>query len=132
MKYLTLLFVAALAVACNSNHIAEETINADAERLAKLQCEAKKLQEERFQLATDIRMLEDSIMNGTDTILKASQQAKLDELNGEKEDMWLRTKAMAESISQLLEAYHQTTYIDTADRKLLDAALLAKFDEVCK
>lgn len=133
MKLLNgLLALVLLLSACGAPKLSEETLQADAAMLANLQCEAKKLQDERFQLATDIRMLEDSILNATDSTLIPAYQAKLDALTGTKEDMALRTKTMADSITHVLEQLHQGTYKDTADRKLLDVALSGQYEQLCK
>lgn len=132
MKVLSLAVVLALMVSCASNGINETTLQTDAELLAQLQCEAKKLQEERFQLATDIRLLEDSIRTGTNEALIQIQQIKLDALIAGKEDMWLRTKAMADSVTLTLNNLHQGAYKDTADRKLLDVAMMSQFERICK
>lgn len=129
--YLLLLLVALLA-ACNTHSINEETVKADGEYLAALQCEAKKLQEERFLLAQNIREWEDSVRYSQDSVAKMAHQATLDELNGKREDMHLRTKAMADSITHVLNAFYEGTYKDTADRKLLDAALTKAFETQCE
>ncbi len=131
------LYYAAIALglffaSCAGNKLSEETLKADAQHLATLQCEAKKLQEERFQLANDIRMLEDSIMIAPDSISKQGYIEKLAVLTPNKEDVGLRTKTMADSISRTITALQEGTYKDTADRKLLDAALLSEFERLCK
>lgn len=132
MKLLNgLLALVLLLSACGAPKLSEETLQADAAMLANLQCEAKKLQDERFKLATDIRMLEDSIMTAASSLIPA-YQAKLDALAGKKEDMALRTKTMADSITHVLEQLHQGTYKDTADRRLLDVALSGQYEQLCR
>jgi len=132
MKAFPLVVLVALLVASCASNGSESTLQTDAAHLAQLQCEAKKLQEERFQLATDIRLLEDSIRTGQDSLLIQAQQAKLDKLVAGKEDMWLRTKAMADSVTLTLSNFHEGTYKDTADRKLLDVAMMSEFERICK
>jgi hypothetical protein len=117
---------------CNSHKITDETLRADGAYLATLQCEAKKLQEERFKLAQDIRQLEDSVMYSLDSIAKPGFQAKLDQLVASKEDMHSRTKAMADSITYVLNGFYEGTYKDTADRRLLDVALTSAYENTCK
>ncbi len=130
---LTCLMVAvvALLTSCSSQSISEETLKADGERLAALQCEARKLQEERFLLAQNVRQWEDSVRFSQDSTTKTAHQQVLDELNGKREGMHLRTKTMADSITKVLDGFYEGTYKDTADRKLLDAALTAAFEANC-
>ncbi len=132
MKSIYLLMaLAAIMVSCNNHKISEETLKTDGAYLATLQCEAKKLQKERFQLAQDIRQLEDSVKYSTDSVALPSYKTKLDELVGSKEDMHLRTKTMADSITNVLNGFYEGTYKDTADRKLLDASLTAAYEANC-
>jgi hypothetical protein len=131
MKFIYLLVaMPALLVSCNSK-ISDETLKSDGTYLATLQCEAKKIQEERFQLAQDIRQLEDSVQYSTDSVALPGYKAKLDELVGSKDDMHLRTKTMADSITKVLNSFYEGTYKDTADRKLLDVALKTAFEVTC-
>lgn len=130
--YLLLALLLSLLVSCNNNEISEETLQADADMLANLQCDAKKLQEERFQLANNIRFLEDSVMATQDSMLLIGYKAKLADLAPQKESVLERTKIMADSISKTMMKLQQGTYKDTADRKLLDVALNKKFEQICK
>lgn len=132
MRFYLLLALVALLAACNSHSISEETLKADGEYLATLQCEAKKLQEERFLLAQNIREWEDSVRFSLDSTEKMAHQVVLDKLNGKREDMHQRTKAMADSITKVLKGFYEGTYKDTADRRLLDAALTTAFEANCK
>lgn len=133
MKFAYLLLATiALLSSCSNHKLTEETINADGVKLANLQCDAKKLQEERFKLAEDIRHIEDSVMYSADSINIPAYKAKLEKLIASKEDMHLRTKTMADSISNVLKGYYEGAYKDTADRRLLDVALTSAFESNCK
>ena len=127
-----LLALIGIISSCNGHKITDETLKADGAYLATLQCEAKKLQEERFKLAQDIRELEDSVMYSLDSLAKPGFQAKLDQLVASKEDMHMRTKAMADSITHVLNGFYKGTYKDTADSKLLDVALTSAYENTCK
>jgi hypothetical protein len=130
--FVLLLAFAGLLSSCNGHKITDETLKVDGTYLATLQCEAKKLQEERFKLAQDIRELEDSVMYSLDSLAKPSFQAKLDQLVASKEDMHSRTKAMADSITHVLNGFYEGTYKNTADRRLLDVALSAAYQSKCQ
>lgn len=130
--FVFLLAITGVLSSCNSHKITDETLKADGTYLATLQCEAKKLQEERFKLAQDIRELEDSVMYSLDSLAKPGFQAKLDQLVASKQDMHVRTKAMADSITHVLNGFYEGTYKDTADRRLLDVALTSAYENTCK
>jgi len=130
--FVFLLAVASALFSCNDHKIADETLKADGLYLANLQCEAKKLQEERFKLAQDIRELEDSVMYSPDSLAKPGYQAKLEQLVASKDDVHQRTKTMADSITHVLNGFYEGTYKDTANRRLLDVALAAAFESNCK
>lgn len=131
MKYALWAILACLVAACGQQ-VTNEQVLADAAMLANLQCEAKKLQDERFQLATDIRLLEDSLYMEPDTARAAIYRTKLDKLSSGKEDIALRTKLMADSITHVLDGLYKGIYKDTAGRRLLDVALTAQFEKTCQ
>lgn len=108
----------------------QEQVEADGRMLAELQCEARGLQRERFKLADDIRFLEDSLVqfpSPADTL----RRQRLDALKGRTEDMWLRTKRMAEIISDTLAHLHRTRYQQPEERQRLDEALQKAFAALC-
>ncbi len=130
--FVLLLAVTGMLSSCNGHKITDETLKVDGAYLAMLQCEAKKLQEERFKLAQDIRELEDSVMYSKDSLAKPTYQAKLAQLVSSKDDVHQRTKAMADSITHVLNTFYEGTYKDTADRRQLDVALSAAYQSNCK
>jgi hypothetical protein len=116
-------------LACGSG-ASQEQVEADGRMLAELQCEAQGIQHERFKLADDIRFLEDSLIHfpsPADTLRKQ----RLEALKGRTEDMWLRTKGMAEIISDTLAHLHRTRYQQPEERQRLDEALQKAFAQIC-
>lgn len=109
-----------------------ESLQKDAEFLANLQCQAKVLQKERFALAQEKIRLEDSLlMFQTDPEIYPILQTRLEQFEPRAEDVWRRTKKMADSIQSVMDGYWEGTYSDTADRRLLDTALMEAFQRTC-
>ncbi len=116
----------------NNTNSATKNLEADGKILAELQCQAKRLQNERYALADAIRFLEDSVkMSAHEPTHHAIYQSRLDSLNGTTDDMWRRTKAMADSITHTLERLHETAYHSKEDRKMLDEAMTTAFQQYC-
>lgn len=135
LKFLSLFLLAFLIFGCSEKKpgITEEQIQKDGRTLAELQCAAKKLKDERFKLADDIRFLEDSIqLVRKDRAKMARYRFRLDSLKNTTEDMWRRTKIMADSVNHTLERLHKETYLDLEIRKQLDAAQEKAFGEICR
>ena len=131
-KFLTLLLLVLFVFACGPD-FSEEQLQKDGMTLAELQCAAKKLKDERFKLADDIRFLQDSlIILKADTMRAAACRTRLDSLQGTTEEMWRRTKIMADSVNHTLERLQKETYHSKAARKQLDAAQEKAFGEICR
>lgn len=129
---LPVLLILLASQACNNPSGEIETLEEDAAYLANLQCQAKALQKERFALAQEKNTLEDSILRfQNDPNVYPGLQERLEQFEPRAEDMWQRTKKMADSIQSVMDGYWKGTYKDTADRRLLDAALMESFQEIC-
>jgi hypothetical protein len=122
-------------IACqpNATNTYKKNFEADGKMLAELQCQAKRLQDERFALANAIRFLEDSVaLSAANPGLRTAYQSRLDSLNGTTEDVWRRTKVMADSIMNTLQRLHGSAYQSKTDRKLLDEAMDAAYQAYCR
>ena len=130
--FIPVLFVLLVSQACNNPNGKIETLQEDAEFLANLQCQAKVLQKERFALAQKKIRLEDSLlMFQNDPQVYPGLQARLKQFEPQAEDVWRRTKKMADSIQSVMDGYWEGTYSDTADRRLLDTSLMEAFQMIC-
>lgn len=108
----------------------EDNLKQDGETLATLNCRAKKLQDERFKLADDIRFAEDSLLEGKgDTLLLKKRLAVL---NGQIEGLHQRTRIVADSFTLVMGQLHQARYKEPASRKALDTAIQNALSVLCK
>ncbi|MBN8681524.1 MAG: hypothetical protein J0L99_02685 [Chitinophagales bacterium] len=108
----------------------EDNLKQDGETLATLNCRAKKLQDERFKLADDIRFAEDSLLEGKgDTLLLKKRLAVL---NGQIEGLHQRTRIVADSFTLVMGQLHQARYKEPASRKALDTAVQNALSVLCK
>lgn len=108
----------------------EDNLKQDGEALASLNCRAKKLQDERFKLADDIRFAEDSLLEGKgDTLLLKKRLAVL---NGQIEGLHQRTRIVADSFTLVMGQLHQARYKAPASRKALDTAVQNALSVLCK
>lgn len=129
---LSVFFMLVASQACNNPEGEIETLQEDAALLANLQCQAKVLQQERFALAQEKIRLEDSLlMFQNDPQVYPALQERLVQFEPRAEDVWRRTKKMADSIQSVMDGYWESTYSDTADRRLLDTALMEAFQKTC-
>lgn len=124
------LFIILFSAGCSTS-LSDQQVEADARQLAQIYCQAQQLRTERFQLADDIRMLEDTLMMYPDAPESAARKKTLDNLQAGTTDMWQRTKSMADSINQLLETFYKGNYPEKEDRIRLDKALEKVMLEVC-
>lgn len=130
--YLSIFLILLVLQGCDNASGEIGSLQKDAEFLANLQCQAKVLQKERFALAQEKIRLEDSLlMFQNDSQVYPDLQARLEQFEPRAEDVWRRTKKMADSIQSVMDGYWEGTYSDTADRRLLDTALMEAFQMIC-
>lgn len=130
--YLSILLILSVLQGCDNASGEIGSLEQDAEFLANLQCQAKVLQKERFALAQEKIRLEDSLlMFQNDPQVYPGLQARLEQFEPRADDVWRRTKKMADSIQSVMDGYWEGTYSDTADRRLLDTALMEAFQMIC-
>ncbi len=102
------------------------------EHLADLQCQARALKRERIALADTIRFREDRLLSG-----QVSEDEKdfleqyMIEVEADKDDMYQRTKTMADSIKSLQMELWQTYFPDPDDRTILDSLIHHAFIRQC-
>lgn len=127
-----ILLILVATQACNNPSGEIKTLQEDAAYLANLQCQAKVLQKERFALAQEKIRLEDSLLKfRNDPQVYSGLQERLVQFEPRAEDVWRRTKKMADSIQSVMDGYWEGTYSDTADRRMLDTALMEAFQMTC-
>jgi cell division protein FtsB len=124
------LFIILFSAGCTTT-LSDQQVEADARQLAQIYCQAQELRTERFKLADDIRMLEDTLMMYPDAPESAARKIALENLQAGTTDMWRRTKTMADSINHLLETFYKGSYPEKADRNRLDQALEKVMHEIC-
>lgn len=123
-------FILLVLTSCQSVPSSQD-VEKDAQALAALYCRAQDLREERFKLADDIRFLEDSIATFPDAPETTTRKQTLIDLQGTTDDMWLRTKKLADSIDNLLSDFYKEKYPEKEDRSRLDEALMQVINSEC-
>lgn len=118
-------FVATIAItSCTEQGVQEE----DIALMAQLECQARQLKEERFQVANMLRLRADSLMNAN-SVLTARQKAEEDSL---KETLTVRTGELATRLTYVMDSLFDVRYKTVAQREVFDEALARKVEEVCK
>jgi hypothetical protein len=121
-----------MLTACGKTSPDHTLLLRDAHLLATLQCEARALLETRISLANDIRFAEDSLLRTpADAAEKDRLKARLDTLRASIPDVSVRTRILADSISQTLARLHEARYPTAADRLRLDSTQLMLYQSVC-
>lgn len=100
----------------------------DAQLMAKLECEARQLKEERFKVANDIRFMEDSLAKNK---IGLSLQ-KAAEIDSVKEYYTLRTGELADKITKTMDSLFSTTYHSPEERQQLDEATEKVLQKICQ
>ncbi len=124
------LFLILLLAGCGPAR-SDSQVEEDARALAEIYCKAQMLRAERFQLADEIRFLEDSIMMFPDAPETKNRELALQELQATTTSMWQRTKSVADSINRLLDSFYKGNYPEKADRSRLDKELEKVMRDVC-
>ncbi|MDX2000866.1 MAG: hypothetical protein SFW35_00410 [Chitinophagales bacterium] len=130
MNKVILVLVATLLIcSCQKK---QHNMQGDAEYLAKLQCSAKAIQNERFQLADDIRFAEDSsIMFRNDSVKAAYYIAKRDSFSAQLPILLNRTKALADTVEMVVDSFYNHLYTDSLQKRQLDSLLKAAYEKDC-
>jgi hypothetical protein len=111
---------------CGKN--TDEQLQKDAALMASLECEARHLKDERFKVANDIRLMEDSLAKQK-IALTALQSREIDSVTNV---YTLRTGALADKITKTMDSLFAASYQTAPQRQALDEATEKKLQEVCK
>ena len=99
---------------CSVGH--QSTLAIDAQLLAKLECEARHLKDERFTVANTIRLMEDSLARHRLPL----SAAKSTEIDSVKASYTLRTGQLADKITKTMDSLFATNYHSSQERQQLD------------
>lgn len=122
-QWLVVFLVAIAFTSCTEQGVQEE----DIELMAQLECQARQLKEERFQVANLLRLRADSLMKAN-SVLTARQKAEDDSL---KETLTVRTGELATRLTYVMDSLFDARYKTVAQREVFDEALARKVEEVC-
>ncbi len=111
------------STSCTERGVLEE----DIKLMAQLECQARQLKEERFQVANLLRLRADSLMKAN-SVLTAKQKAEEDSL---KETLTVRTGELATRLTYVMDSLFEARYQTVAQREAFDEALARKVEEVC-
>lgn len=115
-----------LVLGCKKDNQAQ--LENDAQLMAKLECQARQLKEERFKVANDIRFMEDSL---TKNKLRLSPK-KIAEIDSVKESYTIRTGELADKITKTMDSLFSTTYHTPEERQQLDEATEKVLQKICQ
>lgn len=115
-----------LVLGCKKDNQAQ--LENDAQLMAKLECQARQLKEERFKVANDIRFMEDSL---TKNKLRLSPK-KIAEIDSVKESYTIRTGELADKITKTMDSLFSTTYHSPEERQQLDEATEKVLQKICQ
>ena len=100
----------------------------DAQLMAKLECEARQLKEERFKAANDIRLMEDSLAKNK----LPRSAAKSAEIDSVKESYTLRTGVLADKITKTMDSLFANSYHTPEERQQFDEATEKVLLKICQ
>jgi hypothetical protein len=109
---------------CQEKSIHEE----DVELMARLQCEARQLKEERFRIANDLRFRGDSLMKLNISLTETQKQQE----DSIKQALTLRTGEVAVRLMRTMDSLFEAHYQSVELRQQFDAAVEKKLGEMCE
>lgn len=134
MRYtpiLLFLFITSL-LGCSDLLHPDPEISKDIDHIADLQCQARALKQERIALADTMRYREEGLISEeTSVSTKDSLRQLLDNMTEEKEDIYQRTKTMADSIQALQRHLWKHHFPEPKDRFVLDSLIHTSFIKNC-
>ncbi len=109
---------------CNENSVRDE----DVALMADLECQARQLKEQRFQVANELRLRGDSLMKAN-VALTEVQKAEEDSL---KQILTVQTSELATRVTYVMDSLFDAHYKTIEQREAFDEAVAKKVEEVCK
>jgi hypothetical protein len=98
------------------------------ELMARLQCEARQLKEERFRIANDLRFRGDSLMKLNISLTETQKQQE----DSIKQALTLRTGEVAVRLMRTMDSLFEAHYQSVELRQQFDAAVEKKLGEMCE
>jgi hypothetical protein len=100
----------------------------DVQLMAELQCEARRLKEERFAMANRLRFRDDSLMK-YHISLTGQQRQEADSI---RTTLTVRTSEVAVRLTRTMDSLFDIHYQTVEQRQAFDAAIARKVDEWCR
>ncbi|GHB88065.1 hypothetical protein [Persicitalea jodogahamensis] len=123
-KTLLLIALTVSLVSCDENSVRDE----DIDLMAELECQARQLKEQRFQVANELRLRGDSLMKANIPLTEA-QKAEEDSL---KQTLTEQTGLLATRLTFVMDSLFDAHYKSIEQREAFDVAVAKKLDEICK
>ena len=95
-----------------------------AQSIADIECRAISIREKRFELANDIRFIQDTLLV-TKNIDSVRLKLKFAYLNNERETIISKSQLMADTIKNLIDSLSKNYLIDPASKKQFNDSLNA-------
>ena len=119
--------IALLVTSVLMNCIPDSVQDQDIELMARLECQARQLKEERFRVANELRLRGDSLMKAKST-LTDRQRVEEDSI---KESLTVQTGELAMRLTFVMDSLFEQRYKTVEQREVFDKALAKKVGEVC-
>lgn len=104
----------------------------DALHMAQLQCEAREIMQERFELARQKQVIEDELLTISQEDKRIYELDKsIREIMEKAQDLVNRSEILADSIKKIQYGHWQVNYNDLSDRQKLDSAIANAFKQIC-
>ena len=122
-KTFLLIFLTISLLGCANDTVRDE----DVALLAGLECRARQLKEQRFQVANELRLRGDSLMKANIPLTEA-QKAEEDSL---KQTLTVQTGELAARLTFVMDSLFEIHYETMEQREAFDKALAEKLEEIC-
>lgn len=122
-KKLLLVSLTVLFFGCANDVVRDE----DVALLANLECQARQLKEQRFQVANELRLRGDSLMKANIPLTEA-QRMEEDSL---KQTLTVQTGTLATRLTFVMDSLFEAHYQTIEQRESFDKALAKKVGEIC-
>jgi hypothetical protein len=126
IQLLVVVTLGALLTGCTSK-ADQEVYEQDVALMAEKQCAARRLKDERFKMANQLRLMEDSLMKNA-IPLSDAQRYKSDSI---KAALTLQTGRIASQVSSTMDSLFALHYTTIEQRQAFDEAVEKKIGEIC-
>ncbi|TDB69185.1 hypothetical protein [Arundinibacter roseus] len=110
---------------CTANQAPETE---DVNLMAELQCEARKLKDERFRIANEMQLMEDSLIKSNSPLTAAQRQTN----DSIRQVLTEQTGALATRITMAMDSLFEARYQAPEQRDKLDEAVENRLKEICE